>query len=64
MLPAYGARRQGPPQIAHHGELIAIAVVGGVVAAGGVVLAARGARGRGHGQQADAFTSYATQTAP
>ena len=35
--------------------LAAIAVVGGVVAAGGVALAARGARaGRGHGQQADA----------
>ena len=54
-LPANGARRQAPPQIAHHGELVAIAVVGGVVAAGGVALAARGARGgRGHGQQADA----------
>ena len=40
-LPANGARahvverRQAPPQIAHHG---ALAVVGGVVAAGGVAL--------------------------
>ena len=60
-LPANGAhahvteKRQAPLQVAHHGALAAVAVVGGVVAAGGVALAARGARGgRGHGQQADA----------